>query len=938
MSNPVIQTSFNAGEWAPALNARVDLQKYHQGAALLRNFFVDYRGGATTRPGTKYILQCYKPATQVRLIPFQASFAVNYILEFGDQYIRFFNNGSPVVEAAHTITGIALGGSDVIITVATAYNVGDWVYLFGIVGTTQLNTNYYIITAVTPTQITIRNLNGSSINQSLLSPYVSGGTTQRILTLTSPYLSTELSQIKFAQNVNTLILTHPNHAPYILTLISATNWTIAPIVFGTTLFPVVGATLLSISLPAGSVSYGYCITPVDINGQEGGNIFLSIGSYADMRGTPGSISIEWNAPPSGPRPISYNVYKAVPTYNIAIQPGVNYGFIGNVTGTIFTDNNITPDFSETIQIPQNPFSGASVASVNLTNGGFNWYAVPNVVIGAAPPGGAQATAICNCITNTLVVGAGGSGYVLGEVVNFTGGASIQVTSLSGTAIASFIIFQQAIVNGGILPAVLSQTSSSAHGTGAQLGTNWSIYTITLTQGGAGYIAPPPVTFINGGPGFATATTTLGASGAGNPTVAGYHDQRLILAGPVGSPAQFNMSQPGSYFNFNITDPVQADNAIQATLSSTKLNSIKSLVSVPTGLIMFTDQQAWLVNGGGPGTPVAATAIVANSQSHNGASDLPPITANYDILYVQSKGSIVRDLAYNFYTNIYTGADISLLSSHLFFGFTLTEWTWAEEPYRVVWAVRNDGQMLNLTFLKEQELIAWAHSDTQGLFKSVTSITESVIFGSVDAVYTAVQRTINGQITQYIERFTDLYYPQGYKSSWQVDAGIQYSGAPATFFSGATHLAGMSCVGVADGQVINVTISVDGTFTLPQAASLVTVGLSFLPQLQTLRIDLGEPTAQGKRKKISAVTVRCANALGLFIGNTFSTLTAMKDLILGNVGTMSNTVVTDLVSEDARTIMDPNWTVQGQVCLQQNSPYPASILGVIPEIEVGDTQK
>jgi len=34
--------------------------------------------------------------------------------------------------------------------------------------------------------------------------------------------------------------------------------------------------------------------------------------------------------------------------------------------------------------------------------------------------------------------------------------------------------------------------------------------------------------------------------------------------------------------------------------------------------------------------------------------------------------------------------------------------------------------------------------------------------------------------------------------------------------------------------------------------------------------------------------------------------------------------------------DNNWTVQGQVCFQQNSPYPASILGVIPEIEVGDT--
>ncbi len=97
MTNPVIQPSFNSGEWAPALNARVDLAKYHSGAALLRNFFVDYRGGATTRPGTRYIRWTFGN-TSVRLIPFQASFAVTYILEFGQGYVRFINNGATVLE------------------------------------------------------------------------------------------------------------------------------------------------------------------------------------------------------------------------------------------------------------------------------------------------------------------------------------------------------------------------------------------------------------------------------------------------------------------------------------------------------------------------------------------------------------------------------------------------------------------------------------------------------------------------------------------------------------------------------------------------------------------------------------------------------------------------------------------------------------------------
>ena len=109
MADVVIQSSFNSGEWSPKLYARVDLTKYRSGAALLENFFVDYRGGASTRPGTKYILQCFKSGTAVRLIPFQASFAVGYVLEFGDHYIRFFFEGSPVLEAATTITSAGPG-------------------------------------------------------------------------------------------------------------------------------------------------------------------------------------------------------------------------------------------------------------------------------------------------------------------------------------------------------------------------------------------------------------------------------------------------------------------------------------------------------------------------------------------------------------------------------------------------------------------------------------------------------------------------------------------------------------------------------------------------------------------------------------------------------------------------------------------------------------
>src|SRR5512143_3499802 len=136
MSQPIIQTSFHAGEWAPPLNARVDIAKYHSAAALLRNFFVAYRGGASTRTGTRYVLQCKTSNKDVRLIPFQASVTVTYMLEFGDFYIRPYNNGDPVLETAVTITG-ASGNT---FTATNTYAAGDWVQINGVGGITNVNT------------------------------------------------------------------------------------------------------------------------------------------------------------------------------------------------------------------------------------------------------------------------------------------------------------------------------------------------------------------------------------------------------------------------------------------------------------------------------------------------------------------------------------------------------------------------------------------------------------------------------------------------------------------------------------------------------------------------------------------------------------------------------------------------------------------------------
>ena len=155
MSDKHIQASFNTGEWAPTLNARVDLSKYRSGAALLENFIVDYRGGASSRAGTKYILQAYKSATAVRLIPFQAAFNIGYVLEFGDKYIRFYFDGAPVLESAVSITSSVPGPPVVFTSASHGYLNGQWILV---------DDKYYIIQNATTNTFTLTDLFGNAIN------------------------------------------------------------------------------------------------------------------------------------------------------------------------------------------------------------------------------------------------------------------------------------------------------------------------------------------------------------------------------------------------------------------------------------------------------------------------------------------------------------------------------------------------------------------------------------------------------------------------------------------------------------------------------------------------------------------------------------------------------------------------------------------------------
>ena len=99
MPSDIVKYAFIAGEISPTLLGRTDLTKYDLAVAEGRNFFVDYRGGLSSRPGTQFVDTVHLGSLPTRMFAFKfaPNIANSYIVLFGDHYIRFYQDGGLVL-------------------------------------------------------------------------------------------------------------------------------------------------------------------------------------------------------------------------------------------------------------------------------------------------------------------------------------------------------------------------------------------------------------------------------------------------------------------------------------------------------------------------------------------------------------------------------------------------------------------------------------------------------------------------------------------------------------------------------------------------------------------------------------------------------------------------------------------------------------------------
>lgn len=258
---------------------------------------------------------------------------------------------------------------------------------------------------------------------------------------------------------------------------------------------------------------------------------------------------------------------------------------------------------------------------------------------------------------------------------------------------------------------------------------------------------------------------------GYPGTVVYYQQRLIFAASKAFPQTVWCSRSGDYKDFGKNSPVTDDDRIIYTYAGRQVNEIRHLIDVGS-LMALTSGGQFQVTGD-QNKVLTPASFSFSSQGADGASSTPPIIVSNIALFIQDKGSVVRDLAYSFDVDGYQGSDLTVLSNHLFQGYQLMDWSFTVVPYSAAWAIRNDGMLLCLTYLRDQQVFAWAPQPSDGKFESTCSISE----GTEDGVYFSVQRTVNGVTKRYIERLNSRQFTDD-QDAFFVDCGLSYDGRNA----------------------------------------------------------------------------------------------------------------------------------------------------------------
>ena len=418
---------------------------------------------------------------------------------------------------------------------------------------------------------------------------------------------------------------------------------------------------------------------------------------------------------------------------------------------------------------------------------------------------------------------------------------------------------------------------------------------------------------------------------GYPCCATFFQDRLCFGANTSYPQRIWMSMSGDYENFSVnkeSGTVTDDSAVSADLLSLRPYQITHM-DAGNDLIILTEGNEWTISGSETVTP---SSITPRLQQNYGCNDTEPVRVGNRLVYVQRRGSIIRDMAYAYDTDSYGGYDLTLLAKHLITGKEIIDSAFAQEPDSIIYFVRSDGTLLCLTYIMEQKVYAWSHIVTDGKIEAVLAAQQ----GNNDIVYCQVLRTVNGKQVRYIEQFSLDSDSENQQDYIMLDSSVRKTYSTATkAITGLSHLEGRSVTVMGDGYLFDPVTVKNGALTLPEGCKNVVIGIPYTMILEQPNFNTtisGVGNIQGMQQAVNTVVLRLSKSFGGEIGPDKNTLHE----IIYDVGTMDLGQECLFSGDKNVTMGSGGFNKNGRVYIRHDKPYPFTLLSIVRGVTLGGT--
>jgi hypothetical protein len=434
-----------------------------------------------------------------------------------------------------------------------------------------------------------------------------------------------------------------------------------------------------------------------------------------------------------------------------------------------------------------------------------------------------------------------------------------------------------------------------------------------------------------------------------PTSVAFHDGRIWWAGLD----KVYGSVSDDYYNYNPATEGDAGPIVRS-IATGPVEGIGWLLPLQR-LVVGTASAEVSIRSSSFDEPLTPTAFTARNASTVGSSSVQAIAVDSTGIFVQRNKSKIFEIVYDVEINDYSSREVTRLNPDICKP-GVTQLAVQRQPDTRAYFIKEDGKLAMLVYDRADAVSGLCRMETDGKFQSIAILPT----GEEDDVYFVVERTINGDTKRYIEKFASMSELQGGEESWLVDSAVRFtSGSPTATVTGLTHLIGKEVViyyprfggyqndafqedafQITDDSAAEprtaYTVNGSGEITIDFAATDIIIGLPYRARFKSVKLAYGSQagTALTQKKRVDHLALIGVNTApdGLRIGRDFTNMTKLSSVYKGKI--LEPYFIVEEWDYDA-TSFGGKFDTDSRVCIEANSPYPATISGMVIHMQNND---